>query len=48
VTVEAAVGVAAPEDVEKATRAFTEIAEWCLVTKTVKCQVRVEPHIFVA
>ena len=48
VVVEVAVKVPAQEDVQKAARAFSEIADWCLITKTVKCQVRVEPRIFVA
>lgn len=36
-----------PEDAEKAKRAFDETAGLCLITKSVKCPVRVEPEITV-
>ena len=35
------------DDADKALRAFSEIDQWCLVTKSVKCQVRVEPQVSV-
>jgi len=43
------VKVVAPgrEDADKARRAFDEIAGLCLITKSVKCPVRVEPEITV-
>jgi organic hydroperoxide reductase OsmC/OhrA len=48
VVVRPRVQVASREDADKATLAFSELAQWCLVTKTVRCEVRVEPKVLVS
>ena len=35
------------DDADKATRVFAEIGKLCLITKSVNCEVRVEPEISV-
>lgn len=37
--------VPSEEDLDKASKAFGDCALWCLVTKSVRCEVRVEPRI---
>jgi organic hydroperoxide reductase OsmC/OhrA len=47
VVVKVKAGAPTAEDADKAARAFEEIRDWCLVTKSVKCEVRVEPQVSV-
>jgi organic hydroperoxide reductase OsmC/OhrA len=48
VTVDVNVLVPTQEDVRKAEMAFSKIADWCLITKMVKCEIKLQPHIDVA
>ena len=48
VAVEVSAKVPSEGDVPKAARAFEQIGEWCLVTKSVRCRVMVHPSISVA
>jgi organic hydroperoxide reductase OsmC/OhrA len=47
VVVSANVKVPSEEDARKALKAFSEIQDWCLVTKSVRCEVKVEPQVSV-
>ncbi|MGQ9582527.1 MAG: OsmC family protein [Thermoplasmatota archaeon] len=39
------VRVPSEEDLDRASKAFGDCARWCLVTKSVRCEVRVEPEV---
>jgi len=47
VVVMAKVKAPTKEDAGKVMKAFSEIHEWCLVTKSVRCEVKVEPQVTV-
>ena len=47
IVIKAVVKTPTREDADKAARVFSEIGKLCLITKSVNCEVRVEPEITV-